>query len=132
MTRRIQTVAFQSKAGGPVDTYFDRVVKYIPADIVSAWVVVIGIVKSAQGIPTNAVRWASFLFGVILTPFWTLKQTHVEGEAPAWLQAAVATAAFVVWVFALGDPFSSLDFYRQVYGSLALIAFTLLSGRIVP
>jgi hypothetical protein len=132
MSRRIQTTTLQATDGGPVDTYFDRIIKYIPADIVSAWVAVTGIVKSANGIPTNAVLWICFVVGAVVTLVWTLEQTRVVGTPPAWLQAAVSTSAFVIWVFALGDPFSSLSFYNQVYGSLALIAFTLISGRIVP
>jgi hypothetical protein len=35
-------------------------------------------------------------------------------------------------VFGMGDPFTSLSFYHPIYGSLALIFFTLISGRIVP
>jgi hypothetical protein len=133
MSRRIRTTALESTGKGAVDTYFDRVIKYIPTDIVSAWVAVTGIVKGAgAGVPTNAVLWGCFVFGALLTPFWTLKQTQMEGVPPAWLQASMGTVAFVVWVFAMGDPFTSLSFYHQLYGSLALIAFTLISGLIVP
>jgi hypothetical protein len=69
---------------------------------------------------------------VALVPFWTLKQTHLEGAPPARVQASISTAAFVVWVFALGEPFDSFNFYHRVYGSLALIGFTLVVGLIVP
>jgi hypothetical protein len=133
MSRRILTTALETTTGnGVVDTYFDRVVKFIPADIIGAWIAASSIVKSSSGIPTNTVLWICFVFGVIITPAWTLKQTNFQSLPPARLQALVATAAFVVWVFALGDPFSALSFYHQVYGSLVLIAFTLISGGIVP
>jgi hypothetical protein len=132
MSRRIRSSALQATNGATVDTYFDRIIKYIPADIVSAWVAVIGIVKAANGIPTNIVLWIAFFIGASLTFVWTLKQTHMDGTPPAWLQALVSTVAFGIWAFALGAPFDSLSFYNPVYGSLALIAFTLASGRIVP
>src|SRR5690349_15561196 len=38
-----------------IDTYFDKVVKYIPADIVGAWVAVTGLVSSASGIDRQMV-----------------------------------------------------------------------------
>jgi hypothetical protein len=132
MSRRIKTAALQGTGGAAVDTYFDRVIKYIPADIVSAWVAVIGIVKSASGIPTSTVLWICFLFGIAITFVWTPWQTGVSGAYPAWVQATVCTIAFVVWVFALGEPFTSLYWYNQLYGSLALIGFTLVAGRVVP
>lgn len=133
MARRIQTTAFHKTGGGVPDTYFDRIVKYVPVDIVAAWTAVAAAVKAAAGVPTTTVLWVCLAFGVILTPFWTLKQTHVEGQPSAWTQAAVATAAFIIWVFALGgQPFTSLTFYHELYGSLAIIAFTLISGLIVP
>ncbi|WP_299775428.1 hypothetical protein [uncultured Tateyamaria sp.] len=88
-----------------------------------------GIIKGAQGIPSSSIFWVIFAFGVVLTPLWTLRQTRVEGEPPARIQAAISTAAFVVWVIALGEPFS---FLHEVYGSLLLIGFTLVVGLIVP
>ena len=132
MSRRIRTIAVQGSQKGEVDTYFDRVVKFVPADIVGAWVAAAGIVKGAAGIPTQKVLWIVFVFGLLLTPFWTLRQTHEEGAPRALLQAGIATLAFAVWVFALGGPFASLPFYHEVYGSLVLIGFTLVVGLIVP
>lgn len=136
MPRRIRTTAFQATGGGGVDTYFDRVVKYVPADIVAAWTAVIGIVKGAQQVPTDAILWSCFVGGIIITFFWMLHQTKLERvplDSIAYWQASIATVAFAVWAFAIGGaPFDSLSFYNPIYGSLTLIAFTLISGLIVP
>src|SRR5438445_3962 len=119
MSRRIVSISYQAKgAGQRVDTYFDRVVKYIPADIVSAWVFVTAAVKTATDVPQATILWIAFGCGVVLTAFWTLKQTREPGKPAAILQTAVATIAFGVWVFALGEPFASLSFYRPLYGAL--------------
>jgi hypothetical protein len=32
--------------------------------------------------------------------------------------------AFIVWVFATGEPFSSLSFYQPYYASITIIIFT--------
>jgi hypothetical protein len=134
MPRRIQRVALESfKGEGSSDTYFDRIVKYVPADVVAAWTAVAAAVKGAgASVSAPTVLWICFIFGVIITPLWVLKQTDFPGKPKAYTQALVATLAFIVWVFALGEPFSFLSFYNGLFGTLAIIGFTLISGLIVP
>ena len=131
MGRRIVTTRYQS-TGGSVDTYFDKVIKYIPADIVGAWVAVTGLISSGSGVPTTLLLWIAFVAGTILTALWTLKQTSAPDKKPARTQVLVATGSFIVWVFALGDPFATLGFYRPLYGSLLLIFYTLAIGLVTP
>ena len=145
MSRRIVTTAYhakgpaaQAQAAGPggapdVDTYFDRVLKYIPADVISAWVFVVAAVNGApDDVPKPAVLWVAFACGLVLTALWTHRRTREPGRPPAVTQIALATVAFGVWVFALGGPFATLGFYRPVYGSLLLVLYTLSSGLVVP
>jgi Na+/phosphate symporter len=113
------------------DTYFDKLLKYIPADIVAAWVAVTGLVSSAHDIPRQTVLWVAFGIGLILTAWWTWKQATVPGRRPPVTQAVISTGAFAVWVFALGAPFQYVP-GRQVYGSLLLILYTLVAGLIDP
>jgi hypothetical protein len=131
MTRRVQTVQLQaSGAGAPPDGYFDKVVKYIPADIVAAWVAISALVKGATNVPVNTVLWISFVVGLVLTAWWTWAQTNVTGKPPAVKQIVISTLAFAVWVFAIGAPFDSLSWYSTIYASILLIAYTLVIGRI--
>src|SRR5262249_23280554 len=134
MGRRIVTVAYQAKGTSrEVDTYFDRVVKYIPADIVSAWVFITAVINSApDDTPKTTVLWIAFACGLVLTALWILKQTSESDRPPAITQAFIATIAFGVWVFALGGPFASLSVYKPLYGSLLLVAYTLIAGLVVP
>jgi hypothetical protein len=134
MGRRIVTVAFQARAGArEVDTYFDRVVKYIPADVVSAWVFVIATINSApDDVPKAAIEWGAFAFGLLFTALWTWRQTQEPQRPPAVTQIAIATTAFAVWVLALGGPFATLSCYRPLYGSLGLVAYTLVAGLVIP
>jgi hypothetical protein len=107
MSIRIHTKAYQS--GGTTalpDTYFDKVVKYIPADVVGAWVAATGIVQASAAAPKDTLLWIIFVAGVLITAAWKLKQTKLP------IQAAVSTGAFAVWVFALGGPFQHLAWYR--------------------
>jgi len=131
--RRVIGFQRQATAGAaPVDTFFDRVIKYIPSDVVGAWIALTGLVAGAAGIPRGRVLWV--LFGVMtaITFAWTLKQTSLAGAPPARTQAAVSTGSFIVWVFALGGPFATLSWYVPVYGSIVLIVYTLFIGLVVP
>src|SRR2546422_1572514 len=121
-------------AGAPpveIDSYFDKVVKYIPADIVGAWVAVTGLVSSARDIPRQTTLWAAFGIGLILTGWWTWKQAGAPGRRPPVTQTIISTGAFAVWVFALGGPFQHVP-GQPVYGSLLLILYTLVVALIDP
>ena len=136
MSRRIGVVwpKVQAAAGAPpvdIDSYFDKVVKYIPADIVGAWVAVTGLISSARDIPRQTILWVAFAIGLILTAWWTWKQGALPGRRPPATQAIVSTGAFAVWVFALGGPFQHVP-GREVYGSLLLIPYTLVVALIDP
>ena len=131
MTRRIVSVQSQATGGPPVDNFVARIVKYVPADIVAAWLAVAAQL-SGTGTQDRAVLWGVFGVLLVVTPLWTLRVTRVPGEPPAVLQAAVSTVAFAVWVFATGVPFSWLAFYSPKYGGVVIILFTLLSGLITP
>jgi hypothetical protein len=131
MTRRVESMSLHGGGAGAVDTYFDKVVKYIPADVVAAWVAVTGIIANAGAdVPSGTVLWICFAFGVVFTPIWVFVQTKRAGLPPAYIQVAIATGAFVIWVLALGGPFATLSWYQPLYGSLALIGYTLVVGVI--
>lgn len=136
MSRRVRVVRAGAQAApaiAPVeiDTYFDKVVKYIPADIVCAWVAVTGLVANARGVPRQTILWVAFLVGLILTAWWTLKQAALPGRPRPVTQAIVSTGAFAVWVFALGGPFQHVP-GQPLYGSLLLILYTLVVALINP
>jgi len=134
MSRRIVTRQNQStRGGGQVDTYFDKVIKYIPADVVAAWTVVVGLVSSAgDQVPKAAILWLAYAFGILMTGLWTWRQTQQKNKPVAATQIAIAAIAFAIWVAALGGPFDFWPGYEKLYGSLLLIAYTLTVGVITP
>src|SRR3954470_23149525 len=108
MSRRIQTTALQATGGNvALDGYFDRVIKYVPSDIVGAWIAVTGIINSLDRTDPNkeVVHWTVFIVGVLLAVAWTWRQTTEPGKPTATLQITMSAIAFVVWVAALGGPF---------------------------
>jgi drug/metabolite transporter (DMT)-like permease len=141
MNRRVITPGyFNSTAAGsnmtatgtvqvpPLDTYYDRLIKYIPADVVAGWITVKGIISSASDANTDKVYWICFIAGVIFTILWTYKLTYVKGSKPAYTQIIIATIAFLIWVLATGKPFD----IEPYIGSLILIGYTIGAGLIIP
>jgi hypothetical protein len=135
MNRRV--VISQLQCAGPakeIDTFFDRIVKYIPTEIVSAWVAAKGLVQASAIPGKERVMWICFAAGVIITALVILRQTAERGKPPAILQTVISTVAFVVWTIALGEPFTTLlgSTEQALYGSLLLIFYTLVAGLIRP
>lgn len=138
MSRRVITASLQAggAAAPQIDGYFDRLIKYIPADVVGAWLLVSSILSQDTADATankgSTALWLAYAAGVVLTGLWTWRQTTAPNVPPAVLQIVLSMMAFAVWVFALGGPFESLDWYKDYYGSVTLVGFTLAAGLAVP
>jgi len=133
MSRRIVTTTLEaSKTSTQIDGYLDKLLKYIPTEIVGCWIAITGIIKSSTDIPATALLWGLFAIFVVLTALYMLRQTSEPKKPLAITQTAISVGAFIVWVFALGEPFSSLGFYRPVYGSILLIMYNLIIPLINP
>lgn len=116
------------KTDSSEESYLVRVEKIVPVEPLCAWVVVLDLLRSTA-LESNTLQWSALAIFTIVTPAWTLTRTSLRG--PRYSHAALSTCAFLVWAFALGEPFNSLRFYSLQIGSLLLVFFTLISGLIV-
>ncbi|WP_413176291.1 hypothetical protein [Anabaena azotica] len=133
MGRRIITSQLEAKGeGSKLDGYFDKLLKYIPTEIVGGWIAITGLIKSASNIPTNAILWILFIIFTGLTIAYILQQTSESKKPPAIKQTTISAIAFIVWVFALGEPFNTLSFYKPIYGSILLVLYNLTIPLINP
>ena len=133
MGRRIVTSQLEAKTEvAKIDGYFDKLLKYIPTEIVGGWIAITGLIKSASNIPTNTILWILLIIFTGLTALYILKQTSEPKKPLAVKQTTISAIAFVVWVFALGEPFDSLSFYNHIYGSILLIIYNLTIPLINP
>lgn len=107
------------------DDYKDRLMKYIPGEVVSLFILLDGLVSNApQGVPRAPLSWAVFV--LLLVGTWIyLKRVQKVNKTQQLLIAAVA---FAVWVFYLGGPFGTLSWYRdfngQFYANFLLPVYT--------
>lgn len=118
------------------DSYAEKLVKYIPADILAAYIAISGITESNN--PPLWLSWGVFGALLALTPLYvcyvkTQPAGFVSSKMFHWITACLAFAAFV---FAVGGPFATFDWYQPYLGSVVLILTTLiipvLEGQFYP
>ena len=126
MSRRIVETQLQaSKTSTKVDGYFEKIMKYIPSEIVGAWIAIQGIAKNINN-PNNIFLWIIIIFLAVLTFFYIKQQTSEANKKTAGKQTVISVGAFIIWAFAIGgQPFESLVFYNSAYGSILMILYTL-------
>jgi hypothetical protein len=109
------------------DRYRDRLFKYIPGEVITLYLGLSAIVAAAEN-SSGFMPWLIFLVGLIGTPFYLRFMQEVRSA----VQLGVSTLAFVVWVFALGGPFTQWAGYEPVYGAVLLPVFTFFVAVIPP
>jgi hypothetical protein len=114
-----------------VDTYKSRLFKYIPAEVIAAYLTVQGIIETA-GANTKAnlpvLLWVTTVFLLAATPFYLKRIQKVKKGQ----QIIISSLSFLVWVFFLGGPFKNLSWYDPIYGAILFPLFTFLIPIIEP
>ncbi|MBB3348347.1 hypothetical protein [Sphingomonas sp. BK069] len=110
------------------DTYVERLVKYIPPDVIAAYVTIEGMIAAAENSRDKApLSWAVFVIILIACPLYLRRSGVIKP-----LQLILSTLAFAVWAFAYnGPPFSLLQL-SPIYGAVLLTLTTFLIPIIVP
>lgn len=104
------------------DDFTDRLLKYIPAEVVGVFLAVDSLLKSDLiSIPKETVNWVVFLFLLIMTPIYLFRVLRVK----KYPQLVISTLSFAVWVFTLGGPFTLFSWYNPIYGAILLPLYTL-------
>jgi len=114
-------------------SYFDKLIRYIPGELVAAYLTLDGILKQ-QLLEVDSrvyigLYWLVFLSLLILTPLYVkYRPTHEEfADHSRRFHMCAAAVAFFVWVFALGGPFTVTwpELYQPLYGSILLVLTTI-------
>ena len=105
------------------DGYFDRLFKYIPAELVAGYIFVLGVVQQLTDAGEIRIfQWLLFIIFCILTPLYLWRVQKVLKVQ----QHIISLLSFIVWVFALGGPFALSGWYNPLYGAILLPVFTLI------
>jgi hypothetical protein len=113
--------------------YGERVAKYVPAEIIAAYLALLPIVlgDAADG-TTKRTTLLAIVFGacLVLTPLYLSR--FVEAGKPKWMHLIVSTVAFVVWAYAIGGFFTDIGWYDKAAAAILITFFSLVSGLFVP
>ena len=109
------------------DDYRDRLIKYIPGDIVAIYLSILALIKTADPhkTPIIMIEWIIFVIIFVVSIPWQRRVMKID----KWQQIAIGSLAFVIWAISLGDPFATSwsAWYQPLYGSILLMLFTFLS-----
>lgn len=128
--RRREEVVRLREAEASIDDYKTKLIKYIPAEIIAAFITIDGIIRSVAQ-PPVAAYWILFFTLLVLTPLYIWRVTTEPNKPPAKEQIFISTISFFIWVFALGGPFNYLSWYQPLYGALLLPIYTIVVPIIV-
>ncbi len=134
------------------DGYVQKVIKYIPAEIVAGYTALAGYLSldANMPIPGHYKTYYLILLGILvaITPVWTyfavLDNANTGGNTRrSVFHAVIATISFLIWVYAVGNPLlkavmcecsstncSNCGLYNPVLGAILLVLFTILTPLI--
>lgn len=103
------------------DKYADRLLKYIPGEIVALYMMVNGLANTlGDSSRLEWFHWSLFALFCILTYAYLYRMAGIRKVQ----QLIISVAAFAVWVFALGGPFALYSWYDPLYGQILLPLYT--------
>jgi hypothetical protein len=106
-----------------IQNYTDKLIKLIPAEVLSLYLAGKGFLTTSQGIGI----WALIcLVLVIVVRMWGTKDT---GTPVQWAAVVIAAISFVIWVYAVGDLFFNLKLPDPGIASVAVLAWTFIVPR---
>lgn len=138
MSRFVQPRSVNSVQGAEGDGFRDRVAKYIPAEIVAAYLAVQGAIISFSDVSARlAILAAVLVIFMALTPVY-LWRAAKPSASPWKLQATLGVIALPFWAYALAvlpglikGPFDG-TLYNGTLAAIALIVVSVAFGAFQP
>lgn len=108
------------------DKYKDRLLKYIPADVIAIYLTLQGFVAMLrEPAPIRLLHWVAFGLILVISIPWQRKVAKIV----KWAQVWIGTGAFCVWAITVGEPFTAAtlgDWYQSAYGAMIPALYTFL------
>jgi len=102
-------VGAPSETVGPIAAWMDRLVKLVPAEVLSIFPV--GNSLIAEDFARS--WWA--LACLFLTFAIRAKATWSKDKGPQWAAVFIACAAFAIWIYVLGSHFPAITLAKNLY-----------------
>lgn len=117
----------------PPDGYIDRLLKYIPAEVIALYLGVTNVIPPPLHDHRKAL-WTVSVISALCVPPYMYVSTHNAARRTLWSQIVISSVAFPLWVFAIGGPFAQYRWYENYrWVAAVIISFaTFLFGLYVP
>jgi hypothetical protein len=115
-------VAAPAAPGEDLKYYLDRLLKMIPAEVVSLYLVGSSLIPADQTIAL-AIWAAVCLVGTVLVRAYGTADPAAN-KKPDWVHVAISSVSFVIWTYSLGGPFEAYGLHTAYLGSLLVLAWT--------
>lgn len=123
----------------PGDNYLERMVKYVPAEVIAGSMLINAILDQAMksggenatmaGFPVSSIAVGALALGVILTPLFCW---YVREDGDAWIiNAFVSTIAFPFWAYLMGAV-AFANHHDGNFAAILVLTFTAVSGLVAP
>ena len=117
---KIKSEKIEEKDPSIADDNLSKLLKYIPAEVVAAWVCVDTFVRSA-----NLSHNVYLVVFVILVVFAIIDIVFWRKVKRLW-QIVLSLAAFGIYVWSMGGPFTVYSCYNAAWGGLGAILITFI------
>jgi hypothetical protein len=123
----------------PGDGYLERMVKYVPAEIIAFSMVINAILEQAMrsggdhaamaGVPVPVIAAVALVVACALTPLFCW---YVRQDGDAWVtNAVVSTIALPFWAYLMGAV-AFAPFHDGNLAAILVMSFTVVSGLVAP
>ena len=111
------------------DVYVDRLRNLLPAEVTAMYLAGLGVIPLDKRI--SQVVWVGFC--LLATILYTARQSRSlpgASDQPllpvAWRQVAISAVSFLVWSYALGEPYRQLGIWVAYLSTLFMLGWTFL------
>ena len=127
--RKVMSQASDDTDESVTKMYVEKITLLIPSEIIAAYLAVVGLIPSIQGVELTTFYQIIFLLFLVLTT-WYIYMVREKKEATPIPHMIISTIAFIVWGFATTGDKVFPHFHQPAIASIILIVFTLISGKI--
>ena len=129
----------QTVKADPGDGYLERMVKYVPAEIIAFSMVINAILEQAMksggdraamaGVPVPVIAAVALVVACLLTPLFCW---YVRQDGDAWItNAVVSTIALPFWAYLMGAV-AFAPFHDGNLAAILVMSFTVVTGLVAP
>jgi hypothetical protein len=100
------------------DTYYSRLVKLIPSEIIAFYLALDGIASAMKDKET--MLWIAFANAVVGGWIYLGRLANVR----QFTQRLLTVFGLVIWIYVFGGPFAQFSWYDASYGKFILVLYT--------